>query len=197
MLSLCPLWSRRLRRRGDHSIRFPTVSLVCQSCGLSEEQKGWNVNHWGCVTWRKQVRRTAVVPDRMRVGIRSDIGCTGCEVGFLEKVSARVRGTLLKHCMSHTASVCVGYIVVKKLWDTQSSSSADKHSPCSTKKGRRKSRGHSLLLVKTMRCTVSRFQHKALVRYVGHWEVRSLYHVCNTTDSDQLRGSPGRRPSIT
>lgn len=70
-----------------------------------------------------------VVPDRTHVGIRLDIGCTGRGVGSLEEVSARVRETLIRHCMCHTASVYVGCIVVKKIWDTQSSSSTDRHLP--------------------------------------------------------------------
>lgn len=66
-----------------------------------------------CVTWRKRIHRVAVVPDTTHVGIQFDIGRTGRGVGFLEKVSARVRGTPTRYCMCHTASAHVGYILVK------------------------------------------------------------------------------------
>ena len=69
------------------------------------------------MTWKKRIRQVEVVPDRTHVGIHSDIGRTGRAVGFLEEVSTRVQGTPTRHCMYHTASARVGYIVVKKIWD--------------------------------------------------------------------------------
>ena len=97
---------------------------MCQSCGFSV-QRQWNVSHW-CVTWRRRIHQVAAVLDRTHVGTQLDIGSTGRGVGFLEEVSGRVRGTPMRHCMCHTASVYVGYIAVKRIRDIQSLSFSGK-----------------------------------------------------------------------
>ena len=97
-----------------------------QSSGFSVQRHAWNASHWVSVGRRNRIHQVAAVPDRTHVGTRLDIGRTGCGVGFLKEVSARVRGTPMRHCMCHTASVYVGYISVKKIQDMQSSSFIDK-----------------------------------------------------------------------